>query len=62
MLLGSLLMGLLLLSGNLLLGSLRLGLSAHLLLESRVLLLVMQHPKKLLLSLLGGRCALQIKI
>jgi hypothetical protein len=55
-------MGLLLLSGNLLLGSLRLSLSAHLLLESRVLLLVMQHPKKLLLSLLGGRCALQIKI
>jgi hypothetical protein len=61
LLLGSLLVGLMLLRGDLLLRSLlprslRLSLSSHLLVESRVLLLVMQHPKKLLLSLLRPLC------
>jgi hypothetical protein len=51
-----------LLHESLLLGSPRLGLSGHLLLKSRVLLLAVQHPKKLLMSLLKGCYALQIKI
>jgi hypothetical protein len=38
-----------------------LGLSGHLLCGSRVLLLAVQHPKKLLLSLPRGHYALQIK-
>jgi hypothetical protein len=49
-----------LLTHLLLLSSLLLGLSDHLL-GSRLLLLVMQHPKDLLLLLSRGRCDLQIK-
>jgi hypothetical protein len=66
LLFGSLLTVLMLLGGDLLhvgllLGSLRLSLSCHLLHGSQVLLLAMQHLKKLLLSLPRGCCALQIK-
>jgi hypothetical protein len=52
----------LLLRGDLLdvslLGSLRLGLYGHLLHGSRMLLLIVQHLKKLLMSMPRGRCAL----
>jgi hypothetical protein len=66
LLLGSLLMGLVLLKGDLLHGrlllrSLRLGLFGHRLHRSQVLLLAMHHLKKQLLSLSRDCCALQIK-
>jgi hypothetical protein len=61
LLLGSLLVGLVLVRCDPLHVSLLLGLSSHLLCGSRVLLLVVQHLKKLLLLLPRGCCALQIK-
>jgi hypothetical protein len=60
-LLRRLMVGLMLLGGDLFHVSLDLTLSGHHLSRSRVLLLAMQHLKKLLLSLPKGRYAMQIE-